>query len=295
LSYLGQLAALTAAFFWSGTAIMFSAAGKRIGAFATNLLRILCGAVLLCTALWLTTGQFFPLHATAYQIKWLAISGIVGLAIGDAALFVCMVGLGPRIATLLLSLAPAITTLVAWFFLGEKLSGLSVFGILLTLGGIWWVVLEEHSDPVQGSKTVGLIMGLIAAIGQGLGIIFAKKALNTEIDALSATVLRMVPAMAALWLVALLRGQVMQVLRTVRNRDAALATLGGSIFGPFLGVWLANVAVKYTEAGIAATLLATVPLLIIPLTMVIYRTKPSLRTMIGTLIAVSGVACLFLR
>ena len=81
---------------------------------------------------------------------------------------------------------------------------------------------------------------------------FKLRALNTEIDALSATVLRMVPAMAALWLVALLRGQVLQVLRTVRDRGAALATLGGSIFGPFLGVWLANVAVKHTEAGIAA-------------------------------------------
>ena len=229
------------------------------------------------------------------QIKWLAISGIVGLAIGDAALFVCMVTLGPRLATLLLSLAPPITALVAWIFLNEKLAVLSIAGIGLTLGGIFWVVMEEHSDPVHGSKTVGVVMGILAALGQGLGIIFAKKAFTTEIDALSATVLRIVPAMLVLWFVALLRGQCWQVAKSIQNRRAALATLGGSIFGPFLGIWLANVAVKYSEAGVAATLLATVPILVIPQTMIIYKTKPTLRTMVGTIIAVLGVALLFLH
>ncbi len=129
MSSIGQLAALTAAFFWGGTAILFSVAGRQIGAFATNLLRILLASIFLCVTLWLTTGYFLPLHATADQIKWLSISGIVGLALGDAALFACMVTLGPRIATLLLSLAPPITTLVAWMFMGEKLSGMAVAGI----------------------------------------------------------------------------------------------------------------------------------------------------------------------
>jgi drug/metabolite transporter (DMT)-like permease len=155
--------------------------------------------------------------------------------------------------------------------------------------------MEEHGDPVHGSKTKGIIMGLLAAVGQGVGIIFAKKALTTEIDPLSATVLRMLPAMIALWSVALFRGRIGEVFKTLSDRKAALATLGGSIFGPFLGVWLSIVAVKYTEAGIAATLLATVPVIIIPYTMIIYKTKPSLRTLVGTSITMVGVAMLFLR
>lgn len=295
MSYMGQIAALTAAFFWSGTAIMFSEAGRRIGAMATNLLRILLGSLLLCTTLWLTSGRFYPLQATAEQMKWLALSGVVGLSIGDGALFVCMVILGPRISTLLLSLAPTITTLIAWLFLSEKLGLVSLLGILLTLAGIYWVVMEEHNEPVHGSKTLGLIMGIIAALGQGVGIIFAKKALSTDIDALSATVLRMVPATAVLWAYALLFGKVKEVFTKLQDRRAGLGLLGGSIFGPFLGIWLSIVAVKYTEAGVAATLLATVPIMIIPLNYVLYKIKPSPRTMLGTLIAVGGVALLFLR
>ncbi len=295
MSYMGQIAALTAAFFWSGTAIMFSAAGRRIGAMSTNLLRILLGSLLLCTTLWLTSGRFYPLQATAEQMKWLALSGVVGLSIGDGALFVCMVILGPRISTLLLSLAPTITTLIAWLFLSEKLGLVSLLGILLTLAGIYWVVMEEHNEPVHGSKTLGLIMGIIAALGQGVGIIFAKKALSTDIDALSATVLRMVPATAVLWAYALLFGKVKEVFTKLQDRRAGLGLLGGSIFGPFLGIWLSIVAVKYTEAGVAATLLATVPIMIIPLNYVLYKIKPSPRTMLGTLIAVGGVALLFLR
>lgn len=295
MSYLGQIAALTAAFFWSGTAILFSAAGKRMGALATNLLRILLGSLLLCITLWVTTGRFYPVQATAMQMKWLAVSGIVGLSIGDGALFVCLVILGPRIATLLLSLAPTITTLIAWLFLHEELGVWPILGIVLTLSGIYWVVMEDHDDPVHGSKTVGLILGVIAALGQGIGIIFAKKALSTDIDALSATVLRMVPATIVLWLYALLFGKVKQVFTTLRDRRASLALVGGSVFGPFLGIWLSIVAVKYTQTGIAATLLATVPIMIIPVNYIVYKIKPSPRTWVGTLMAVGGVALLFLR
>jgi uncharacterized membrane protein len=296
MQFIGEISALTAALFWGFCAILFESAGKQIGAFATNLLRIVFAVVLLCITLYLKSGFFFPAHATLEEILWLGSSGIVGLAIGDGALFVCLVILDPRLATLLLSLAPTFTVVLAWMFLDEKLGALALFGVSITILGIFWVVSEKHGkDQVRGTKTKGVILGIIAALGQGLGLVLAKQGLQGDLDTLSATILRMVPAALALWIYALFSGHILSTLKAVAHKKALAATIGGTIFGPFLGVWLANIAVKNTQTGIASTLLATVPILIIPMVIIIHKTKPSLRAIIGTVIAFIGIAAIFLR
>jgi len=296
MPFLGETAALTAAFFWGFGAFLFENAGNRIGALATNLLRLFFACCLLSFTLFLQQGHFFPLGADHEQMLWLGASGIVGLAMGDAALFYAIVILGPRLAILLLSLAPVITTLIAWIFLGERLTWPALSGITITLCAIIWVVSEPHGkSPIRGSKTVGVILGIIAAIGQGVGVILAKRGLTGNIDALSATLLRMLPATAVMWLIAIIVGQAAPTLRSLKNKHAAIAVTIGSLIGPYIGVWLSIVAVKHTEAGVASTLLATVPILIIPLEFLIHKRKPTPRALMGTILAVVGIALLFLR
>ncbi len=295
MPYQGELAALIAAALWSTTAILFETTGKRIGAMNTNLLRLLLASLLLCLTFFLQTGTLYPVHASTDQHLWLGLSGIIGLAIGDAALFVCLVILGSRLATLLLSLAPVITTLFAWLFLGEKLNALALSGIVLTIAGIIWVVNESEHDPAHGSRLRGIVLGVIAALGQGFGVILAKYGFRTEIGTLDATLLRMIPATLAMWLVMLLLRRISPMKRVLHDRKSIRFIIIASIIGPFLGVWLANAAVKYTEAGIASTLLATVPILVIPLVWILRGTRPTLRAVVGTCVAVAGVALIFLR
>ena len=296
MSFIGEIAALTAAFFWGFGALLFESAGTRIGAFATNVLRIVLACLFLGFTLYLQSGYVFPLYATQQNIFWLGLSGIIGLAIGDGALFYAIVILGPRLSTLLLSLAPPFTTVVAWLVMGERLGWMALLGILLTVAAIVWVVGEKHgNEHIRGSKTAGVLLGLLAAAGQGLGVILAKMGLDGNLDSLSATILRMVPAAIGLWIVALFTRQTKAVVFAIRDRTVALIILGGAILGPYVGVWLSLVAVKYTEAGIASTLLATVPILIIPMEFVIHGRKPSLRAIIGTVLAVVGIALIFLR
>ena len=63
--------------------------------------------------------------------------------------------------------------------------------------------------------------------------------------------------------------------------------------GPFLGVWLSLVAVSMIPTGIAATLNATTPILIIPVVIAYYREKVSYRALVGAVLAVGGMALLF--
>ncbi len=296
MSFIGEFAALTAAFFWGFGALLFESAGTRIGAFATNVLRLVLACLLLSFTLFLQKGFFFPMHATPDNMFWLGLSGIVGLAIGDGALFYAIVILGPRLSTLLLSLAPPFTAVVAWIVLDEQLGWMAIAGILLTIAAIFWVVGEKHDNElIRGSKTVGILLGFVAAIGQGMGVILVKIGLDSNLDSLSATLLRMIPATIALALLALFTRRAKRILLAVRDKTVALIVLGGAILGPYIGVWLSLVAVKYTKAGIASTLLATVPILIIPIEFMVHRRKPTLRAIIGTVLAVSGIALIFLR
>lgn len=296
MPFIGEIAALTAAFFWGFGAFLFENAGIRIGALATNLMRLLLACLLLSLTLFILQGNFLPLHASSHSVYWLGISGLVGLALGDGALFYAIVILGPRLSILLLSLAPPFTAVIAWLFLGEQLGLYAILGILLTFCAIIWVVSEPHGkEHIRGSKAVGVLLGLIGALGQGLGVVLAKQGLTTELDALSATQLRMVPATVVMWLFAVVIRQAKPTIVAMKNKRAALAVLGGAVFGPFIGVWLSIVAVKHTEAGVAATLLATVPILIIPLEFFIHQRKPSMRALLGTAVAIVGIALIFMR
>ncbi len=296
MPFIGEIAALTAAFFWGFGALLFESAGTRIGAFQTNLLRILLACIFLSMTLYFQAGVIFPVHATMHNHFWLGFSGIIGLAIGDGALFYAIVILGPRLSTLLLSMAPPITTIVAWLVLGEALSVMAIVGISVTFAAIVWVVSEKYgNEHIRGSKSLGILFGFIAALGQGLGVILAKVGLSDGLDSLSATLLRMIPAAVALWGVALVTRHAKTTVLAMRNKTVALIILGGAVFGPYIGVWLSIVAVKYTEAGIASTLLSTVPILIIPLDFLVNRRKPSWRAVVGTILAVAGIAMIFLR
>jgi drug/metabolite transporter (DMT)-like permease len=84
------------------------------------------------------------------------------------------------------------------------------------------------------------------------------------------------------------------VLESSQDKKGITRTIGGAVTGPFLGVWLSMVAVTYTVAGVAATLMSLMPVMIIPVVWILYKQKTSWRGILGAGIAVIGVAILFL-
>ena len=296
--YIGELAALGTACLWSVGSFLFDTAGRRIGPLVVNRLRIPFAAVLLSLALLLTTGRPVPSAITLERLGWLALSGLVGLVLGDACLFTSLVILGPRRATLMMAAAPVITAVVAWPALGETLGGFSIAGMAVTLAGIVWVSTEKRGNmavPRKGSLLSGALWGLGGAAGQGIGLVLAKLGMGDQITALEGTFCRMVSAAVLIWLFNALSGGIPATLRALRDRRGVLFSLAGACVGPFLGVWLSLVAVKHIEAGVAATLMATVPILVIPLELKVHAERPTLRAVLGALITVAGIAILFLK
>lgn len=294
--YIGEIAALVTALLWSGTSIAFAEASKRVGPMYVNVTRMVFAVVYLVTTI-IVIGA--PVDLSLTQILNLVVSGFIGLVVGDTFLFKAYRLIGARISMLVMSLAPAIAALCAYFFLNETLSFLGVVGIFVTIFGVALVVLQGREVPTSDYKIdyTGIFYAFIGAVGQGVGLIFAKFAFNeSDINAFSATLTRILSALIIIYPLVKMTNRYNNPVKIFKeNRKGLIYTVVGSIIGPYLGITFSLISVSHTKVGIASTLMATVPIMMLPLVRFYYKEKLSWLSVIGAFVAVAGVAMLFMR
>jgi drug/metabolite transporter (DMT)-like permease len=299
-NYLGEIAALGTALCWTVTAMAFESAGKRVGALSLNLIRLLIGLLFLSIYNAIMNDGFLP-AATSYQWFWLILSGLVGFVLGDLFLFRAFILIGARISMLIMSLVPPITALIGWITLGEVLSGIEFLGMAITLSGIALVMLSGPNKGEQfhlkkgkmGPVVLGSILALGGAIGQAAGLVLSKKGMQ-DMDAFAATQIRILAGVAGFLVVITVFRRWKNVQRALQDLKAMKYMTLGSFTGPFLGVSFSLLAVQHTDTGVAATLMALTPVLIIPPAILFKKEKITLMETIGALISVGGVALFFL-
>jgi drug/metabolite transporter (DMT)-like permease len=296
--FAGELAGLATAFFFACGATFFTISSRQAGSLVVNRSRLLAACLVLVALHWLIYGGPLPV-AGSERWFWLGLSGVIGLALGDAALFQGMVQVGTRLTVLVFSTSPIFAAVMGYLFLEERLTPVQVLGIVVSMLGVLWVVSEQPAEERTSAQRrvylSGLFFALLGAIGQALGAITAKFGLEGEFPVLSAQVIRMLAGTVSIWLLAMLSGQVRSTLIELRSKPrAAGAMLLGALFGPVIGVWLSLVAIQYTEVGVASTLIAMVPIFLLPIGYFVFRERVSPRATVGTLVALAGVAILFL-
>jgi drug/metabolite transporter (DMT)-like permease len=79
------------------------------------------------------------------------------------------------------------------------------------------------------------------------------------------------------------------------ERRALWLTAGGAVVGPFLGITFSLMAVAHTQVGVAATIMAMVPIVMLPLLRIFYKEELSWKSIAGAFVAVGGVVLLFLK
>ena len=294
MPYLGEFSAVLTAFLWSGTSIAFSSAAEKIGSLQLNINRMILASVFLISTI-LIMGYSFDLSRS--QFINLIISGIIGLVIGDSFLFKSYQLIGARISMLLMALSPGMSTVLAFIFLYERITTLGVIGIFITISGIMLVVLERNTGSKYQISGLGIFYGFIGALGQAAGLIFAKFAFaEGHIVAFVATFVRIFSSIIIFLPIALLLKRYKNPYTIFsKNKSAFGSTLLGTILGPYLGITFSLIAIEYTKVGIAATLMSTMPIIMLPMVKYIYKEKLSWRAIIGAVIAVLGIALIFLR
>jgi drug/metabolite transporter (DMT)-like permease len=226
------------------------------------------------------------------------ISGIAGLVLGDSFLFKSFQIIGARLGMLLMALVPGFSTLLALFFLGENLSAANLIGMVVTLTGISVVVMDrnEKSQTVFHLNKLGVLYGVLGALGQASGLILAKFAFEeSDVNGFVAAFIRLLSAIIILLPVIILFKRYKNPVNLFRKDITALkAMVTGTILGPVLGISSSLIAITYAKIGIATTLMSTMPVIMLPIARYYYKEKLTGRAIMGAVIAVIGVGILFL-
>ena len=308
--YLGEIISLAVAVSWTVTALFAEVASKRIGSLQFNVVRMLLSIVMLGLTLWCFTGSPVPLYANGDAWLWLSLSGFVGYLLGDYCLFNSYILIGSRFGQLFMTLAPIAAAFSAWAILGERMSFQAVVGMLVTISGIGLSVLNKGGGKHRLSLKLPLksvLFGIGAGIGQGVGLVLSKVGMNHYVQSIPAgedmvadlmpfasTMIRAITGFVGFFLVMIFQKKHSTMSVVLRNRKGMNAALWATFAGPFIGVSLSLMAVQYTEAGIASTLMALTPIFILWPSSFFFGQKVTTKEIAGAVISVVGVSLFFL-
>jgi drug/metabolite transporter (DMT)-like permease len=294
---LGELAAVATAMLWTLSALAWTYSGRYMGALAVSFLRLPIAGVMLMIYGYLSRGLWFPTDASAHTWLLLGASGITGFVVCDLCLIKAFLLIGPRVSLLIFSLAPPMSALLASVSISDSLGARQWLAMAVTLAGVVWVVLEQptHDDhprsrPLWGR---GVALAILAAATHALGYVFSKEGIGGY-DAGAATLIRATVATVGYVIVVTLSGNWPEMLAAARQlRAMGVLTIGAAI-GPFAGVVFSMIALRNAPTGVVATIIATMPVLILPFSIFIHHEKVSPRAAFGAVVAVAGVAMLML-
>ena len=294
--HIGEFAALLTAFFWTITSLAFESASHKIGSVAVNILRLIIGFAFLSVFSLIHRGLILPVDASIENWLWLSLSGLVGFVFGDLFLFKSYTMIGSRFSMLIMTLVPPITAFFSFAILGERLTLFHYLGMTLTFSGI---AMAIFSRPGKGEKLSlklspkGILYAFGGAVGQALGLVLSKFGMKSY-DPFASTQIRILAGIFGYTILVTVLSRWVSVRNATHNKSGMMLTSLGAFFGPFLGVSFSLIAVKYTEAGIASTIMALVPVFIILPAVVLFKQKVTLPEVLGAIVSVAGVALFFL-
>lgn len=310
MQHIGEIIALVVSLSWTVTALFADKASHRLGSMSANVIRLVLATLFLAIILWIGLGSPYPVYADGKAWAWLAASALVGYVFGDWCLFNCYLSIGARFGQLFMTLAPPMAAIAGWAILGETLTWKSGLAMAVTLLGIAISILSR-GEGKQVRLTLplkGVLLGLGAGLGQGVGLVLSKVGMGHYAEIIPAdapaqmetllpfasTMIRAVVGAAGFLLMMAAQKKMKELKAASHDRKGLSYALVMTIFGPVIGVSLSLMAVRYTSAGIASTLMALTPVFILIPYAFIYHQRIKLRELLGVLVSMTGVALFFL-
>ena len=305
MHYLGEFISIGVAFSWTATALLSEFGSKRLGNLTLNVLRMALALLFSVVLFGVVTGNILPPGASAEACGWMLLSGLVGYVIGDFCLFQCYIIIGSRYGQLFMTLAPLSAALMAWVMLGQQMTLMSILAMLVTLFGISISVLGrgEHHKVSLKLPLNGILFAIGAAVCQGVGLVLSKIGMDYYepsasmpewLVPFSANFYRCVAGIIGFTFLLYYRDGMAPLREAMHDKKGLSVATATTIFGPFVGVGFSLMAVQYTAAGIASTLMAMTPIIIILPAYWLFHEKITWKAILGALISVIGVSLFFL-
>lgn len=288
-----ELLAAMASGCWAVGTLFSATASAQMGAFAFTRWRLFFAMILLWGAAFYV-GRWPEL--TWESVAWLSASSWIGILIGDTALFVCMNRLGPRRSGVLFATHALFSALFAWLFLSETLWGMTLMGSGVLVSGVMVAIVwgrrddETHRwENTQGALWVGVVMGLLAAVGQAVATLMIKPLMSTGVDAVSASAVRATASFLA-HLLLLWAGVGLAKLQSPLSLKNLWNTALSATVSMVIGMTLILQALKTGQANLVAIFSSIAPVLLLPLLWAVYRRQPAAGAWWGGAMTVVGSA-----
>lgn len=291
-----ELAAIAAATLWAFGGMISATPSRELGAIPYVQIRMVIIGVMLAVWVWVA-DTWQTVQVEHYQP--LILSGFIGIFLGDTTLFLTLNRMGPRRTAILFSLAAPISVLLSWVFLDEKLSYLQILGVIIVSVGVVLAVVfgkrkdQQHQwESIKGPVWIGVSLGIAAALFQAIGSILARPVMETGVDPVAASALRVGTSALCLSLLVLLPIKALKRANPLTPKLLGLTVLAG-VNGMGIGMTLFLFALEGGEVGIISTLTATSPAILLPLLWIKTKEVPALGAWVGAGLVVLGSALLF--
>ena len=291
----GEILALFTALSWTASSLTFGKISKECNTQVANFLRVTFGTILVGIACFLGERQMFlPLDVTFEDFKIIALSGFIGMFLGDLFLFKAYFLIGARVTMLIMSLSPIIVSFIDFIFLGVSIGIIQLFAIFITCLGVILVILKPNKNKTfdLGFSGKGILFAFLATLGQSLGVILTKLG-SSNYDSLATTQIRLGVAIIFFGAIVLLEGKKTEVLTTLKNKKIVILILVGTFFSVF-GIAALIEAFKSANASIASTISSISPILMIPCSIFIYKETIKKNEIFGAIISIIGMSIFFL-
>ena len=287
--------ALAAAFLWAVASLLSVGPAQHLGTFAYSRWRMGCTSVILASMAALT-GGWATVETSA--ISAMALSGLIGIFIGDTALFACLNRMGPRQAGLLFSCHAVFSAILGYFLFSETMTSIELIGSALVFSGVLTAIFfgrkgqsNNHLESIKGNIWLGIGLGLVAALCQALGGIIAKPVMQTAIDPVAASAMRMMTAFAAHCVFFLSGAKLAKATLPMNLRLFAITAVNGFL-AMAVGMTLILYALQEGNVGMVALLSSTTPIMLLPILWIYTKKRPNRFAWFGAILAVVGTGLL---
>ena len=291
MNYLGEISCLSAAFCWAVAVTIFRGPIGRHGALAVNLFKCVLASAALLLTLALSSRLHWLYDAPRAELGWLILSSLTGIVIGDSALFAAVKRLGGHSPLLLQTFAPVFAVSLA-VLLGERLHPAQWAGAAVILSGVLLVVVSRRNGDAGGALSLaGVAFALLAALGQGVGLVLAKMGMVT-VPAVPATLIRLGSAAAGMFVLLSVSGGLPGFGKLLGSVPTLKRVIPASLIGTYVAMMLMMLGASLTPASLAAVLLSMPPVFSLVVEAVVDRRRPGLGALAGTALSMIGVAVL---
>lgn len=286
-SIFGISMALISTLSWALCTIALKKLGEHLDPIGMTTVKAILASIILFLII-LFTGETYNIGTD--KIITIAISGILGIAIGDSLFFASLNKLSPLILSIILFVGPDLFTgIFGFIFLKELPSTLSWVGIFCILFGLSFLIFPIQKENIKSkTKIIGIVFALLSLICTAYSMVIIKPILN-NIPIITATMYRMLFSAIILLIFGFFMKKISIWKQNLNDKNYNIKLVGTLSFATIGGFWFSLIAIKHCQLIIASSLMSLEPLFILLFSILFLKYVPKRNEIIGLISIIVGI------